>query len=67
MKREKSTALEFGGLIDVYSIIDAVEEIRLQFLYCMKEDTTLQVNEKPLDTFFDRESEPVTPYFHDLL
>lgn len=62
LKREKSTALKFGGLIDVYSIIDAVEDKAVVPLLYEGRHNIMQVNEKPLDTFFDRVSEPLTPY-----
>ncbi len=62
MKREKSTALKFGGLIDVYSIIDAVEDKAVVPLLYEGRHNIMEVNEKPLDTFFDRVSEPLTPY-----
>lgn len=62
MKKEKSTANKFGGIIDVYSIIDAVEDKAVVPLLYEGRHNLIDVNEKPLDTFFDKISEPLTPY-----
>jgi type I restriction enzyme R subunit len=62
MKKEKSTANKFGGLIDVYSITDAVEDKAVVPLLYEGRHNLIEVNEKPLDTFFDKVSEPLTPY-----
>lgn len=62
MKKEKSTANKFGGLIDVYSIIDAVEDKAVVPLLYEGRHNLIEVNEKPLDTFFDKVSEPLTKY-----
>jgi type I restriction enzyme R subunit len=62
MKKEKSTANRFGGLIDVYSITDAVEDGAVVPLLYEGRHNLIQVNEKPLDSYFDRISEPLTPY-----
>ncbi|MDR9442906.1 MAG: HsdR family type I site-specific deoxyribonuclease, partial [Schleiferiaceae bacterium] len=62
MKKEKSTANKFGGLIDVYSITDAVEDKAVVPLLYEGRHNLIQVNEKPLDNYFDRVSEPLTPY-----
>jgi type I restriction enzyme, R subunit len=62
MKKEKSTANKFGGMIDVYSITDAVEDNAVVPLLYEGRHNLIEVNESPLDTFFDRVSEPLTPY-----
>jgi len=62
MKKEKSTANKFGGMIDVYSITDAVEDKAVVPLLYEGRHNIIEVNEKPLDTFFDKVAEPLTPY-----
>lgn len=62
MKQEKSTANRFGGLIDVYSITDAVADGAVVPLLYEGRHNLIEVNEKPLDNYFDRVSEPLTPY-----
>jgi len=62
LKKEKSTANKFGGMIDVYSITDAVEDKAVVPLLYEGRHNIIEVNEKPLDTFFDKVSEPLTPY-----
>lgn len=62
MKREKSTAAKFGGLIDIYSITTAVEDKAVVPLLYEGRHNIMEVNEKPLDTFFDRVAEPLTDY-----
>ena len=62
MKQEKSTANKFGGIIDVYSITDAVEDNAVVPLLYEGRHNLIEVNEKPLDTFFDKVSEPLTKY-----
>lgn len=64
MKKEKSTAGQFGGIIPgtVYTISDAVEDKAVVPLLYEGRHNLMQVNEKPLDTFFDRVSEPLTDY-----
>lgn len=62
MKKEKSTANKFGGLIDVYSITDAVEDKAVVPLLYEGRHNLIEVNEKPLDNYFERVSEPLTPY-----
>jgi type I restriction enzyme R subunit len=62
MKKEKSTASKFGGLIDVYSINDAVEDGAVVPLLYEGRHNLIEVNEKPLDNYFDKVSEPLTKY-----
>ena len=49
-------------MIDVYSISDAVEDKAVVPLLYEGRHNIIEVNEKPLDTFFDKVSEPLTPY-----
>ena len=62
MKKEKSTANKFGGLIDVYSITDAVNDKAVVPLLYEGRHNLIEVNEKPLDNYFDKVSEPLTEY-----
>lgn len=62
MKKEKSTANKFGGLIDVYSITDAVADKAVVPLLYEGRHNLIQVNEKPLDNYFDKIAEPLTDY-----
>lgn len=62
MKSEKSTADKFGGVIDEYTIKDAVEDAAVLPLLYEGRHSSITVNEKPLDTFFDRVAEPLTKY-----
>ncbi|HEX2845397.1 MAG TPA: HsdR family type I site-specific deoxyribonuclease [Chitinophagaceae bacterium] len=62
MKKEKSTATKFGGLIDIYSISDAVADGAVVPLLYEGWHNVMNVNEKPLDTYFDRVAEDLTEY-----
>ena len=62
MKREKSTANRFGGLIDVYSITNAVEDGAVVPLLYEGRHNVIEVNEKPLDNYFTKVSEPLPAY-----
>lgn len=62
MKKEKNTAGKFGGMIDVYSIKDAVADGAVVPLLYEGRHNLFSVNEKPLDTYFDKVSEPLTDY-----
>lgn len=64
LKKDKSTASKFGGIIPgtVYTITDAVEDKAVVPLLYEGRHNIMQVNEKPLDTFFDRVAEPLTDY-----
>lgn len=62
MRKEKNTATRFGGLIDVYSITDAVEDGAVVPLLYEGRHNLIEVNEKPLDNYFERISEPLTRY-----
>ena len=62
MKSEKNTADKFGGVIDEYTIKDAVEDGAVVPLLYEGRHNSITVNEKPLDNFFDKVSEPLTKY-----
>ena len=62
LKKEKSTAAKFGGIIPgtVYTIADAVEDKAVVPLLYEGRHNIMDVNERPLDTFFERVAEPLT-------
>ena len=62
MKSEKDTAKKFGGVIDEYTIKDAVEDGAVLPLFYEGRHNDMTVNEKPLDNYFDKVSEPLTKY-----
>ncbi len=62
MKREKNTAAKFGGIIDVYSIKDAVADKAVVPLLYEGRHNIMEVNARPLDNYFDRVSEGLTDY-----
>ncbi len=62
MKKEKSTANKFGGLIDVYSINDAVADGAVVPLLYEGRHNLIEVNDNPIDNYFNRIAEPLTPY-----
>ncbi len=62
MRREKNTAARFGGIIDSYTVDMAVRDkavVPLLYEGRLAEQT---VNEAPLDTYFQKISEPLTKY-----
>lgn len=64
LKKDKSTAAKFGGIIPgtVYTIGNAVEDKAVVPLLYEGRHNIMQVNEKSLDAYFDRVSEPLTEY-----
>jgi len=61
-KKDKSTAAKFGGIIDAYTVDQAVkDEAVVPLLYEGRLARQL-VNESPLDTFFSMISEPLSEY-----
>lgn len=63
MKKEKSTAIKFGGFIgDPYTVDDAVEDKAVVPLLYEGRHNLMTINEKPLNTFFDKVSEPLSDY-----
>lgn len=62
MKKEKSTALKFGGIIDTYTVDVAVKDGSVVPLLYEGRHAYQKVNENPIDNFFQKISEPLTPY-----
>ena len=63
MKKEKNTAAKFGGIIGTpYTITDAVADGAIVPILYEGRHNLFDLNEKPLDTYFDRVSEPLTDY-----
>lgn len=61
-KKDKSTALRFGGIIDTYAVDQAVKDKAVVPLLYEGRIAIQKVNENPLDTFFGMVSEPFTEY-----
>lgn len=61
-KKDKSTAAKFGGIIDAYTVDQAVEDKAVVPLLYEGRLARQTVNAGPLDTFFGMVSEPLTPY-----
>jgi type I restriction enzyme R subunit len=61
-KKEKSTAEKFGGLIDAYTVDQAVEDGAVVPLLYEGRLALQNVNASPIDTFFGMVSEPLTDY-----
>jgi type I restriction enzyme R subunit len=57
-KKEKSTAAKFGGMIDAYTVDEAVKDGAVVPLLYEGRLPYLNVNSGPLDRFFDMVSEP---------
>lgn len=62
MKSEKSTAAKFGGIIDVYSIRDAVNDKAVVPLLYEGRHNLIDVNARPLNAYFDKVAEKLTDY-----
>lgn len=62
MKREKNTAAKFGGLIDTYTIDEAVEDGAVVPLLYEGRHTIQNVNKDPIDNYFNKISEPLNDY-----
>ena len=63
MKKEKSTAQKFGGIIDPpYTILQAVEDSAIVPIVYEGRHALQNVNQKALDHGFDNVSEPLTEY-----
>jgi type I restriction enzyme R subunit len=54
MKRDKNTAAKFGGLIDTYTIDQAVKDKAVVPLLYEGRHTIQEVQERPIDSWFDR-------------
>jgi type I restriction enzyme R subunit len=61
-KRDKSTAAKFGGIIDAYTVDQAVKDKAVVPLLYEGRLPRQVVNVSPLDTFFEMVSEPLTEY-----
>ncbi len=62
MKAEKSTAHRFGGIIDTYTIDEAVQDKAVVPLLYEGRLVAEQVQKKPLDRGFKRVAEPLSPH-----
>lgn len=58
-KKDKSTALKFGGMIDTYTVDEAVKDEAVVPLLYEGRIAPQEVNSKPIDTFFDMVTEPL--------
>lgn len=61
-KKDKSTAARFGGIIDAYTVDQAVKDRAVVPLLYEGRLARQSVNSSPLDTFFEMISEPLTEY-----
>ena len=61
-KRDKSTAARFGGIIDSYTVDQAVKDKAVVPLLYEGRLARQEVNASPLDVFFEMISEPLTVY-----
>ncbi len=61
-KRDKSTADKFGGIIDAYTVDQAVKDKAVVPLLYEGRLARQKVNENPLDLFFSMVAEPLSEY-----
>lgn len=61
-KKDKSTAEKFGGMIDAYTVDQAVKDQAVVPLLYEGRLALQNVNASPIDTFFGMVSEPLTEY-----
>ena len=61
-KKEKNTAKKFGGLIDSYTVDQAVKDKAVVPLLYEGRHAIQDVNERPIDAYFTKVSEPLTEY-----
>ncbi|MCC5916510.1 MAG: type I restriction endonuclease subunit R [Cryomorphaceae bacterium] len=61
-KKDKSTIAKFGGMIDAYTVDQAVKDKAVVPLLYEGRLARQQVNENPLDTYFSMVAEPMTEY-----
>ena len=61
-KKDKSTAAKFGGVIDAYTVDQAVKDKAVVPLLYEGRLALQDVNASPIDTFFGMVSEPLTVY-----
>ena len=63
MKKEKSTAQKFGGYIGLpYTVLDAVADGAVLPLLYEGRHNNITLNEKPINDYFDKVSEPLSDY-----
>ena len=60
LKKERSTALKFGGIIDSYTVDQAVEDKAVVPLLYEGRHAVQKVNESAIDLYFTRISESLT-------
>ena len=58
-KKDKSTAAKFGGMIDTYTVDEAVNDKAVVPLLYEGRIAPQEVNAKPIDIFFDMVTEPL--------
>lgn len=61
-KKDKSTAAKFGGIIDAYTVDQAVKDKAVVPLLYEGRLAVQEVNANPIDTFFSMVTEPLTDY-----
>jgi type I restriction enzyme, R subunit len=61
-KRDKNTAEKFGGIIDAYTVEQAVKDKAVVPLLYEGRLAEQNVNDKPLDTFFNMVTEPFSDF-----
>ena len=61
-RKDKSTAAKFGGMIDTYTVDQAVKDKAVVPLLYEGRYAIQKVNENPIDTYFTMISEPFTEY-----
>ncbi|MCC6548571.1 MAG: HsdR family type I site-specific deoxyribonuclease, partial [Ignavibacteriaceae bacterium] len=61
-KKDKNTAVKFGGIIDAYTVDQAVRDKAVVPLLYEGRLAHQQVNASPIDTFFGMISEPLNDY-----
>lgn len=61
-KKEKNTAHKFGGLIDIYTVDEAVTDKAVVPLLYEGRHVKQEINEDPINTYFDMVSEPLNEY-----
>jgi len=61
-KKDKNTAAKFGGMIDTYTVDQAVRDKAVVPLLYEGRHAIQKVNENPIDTFFEMISEPLNKY-----
>ena len=62
MKKEKNTAEKFGGIIDAYTLSEAVADGAIVPIFYEGRFAVQDVNQNPIDKAFERVSEPLTEY-----